>query len=97
MIKEVEQFIQSDLESAKIGITGATVESGRSYFMNVSEGKLYSYEQLSGKDYYIDSYGQHHPITEEMLAVDGNKIFKASVSFPRRRFIFSIKKLKYLK
>ena len=80
VIGEIEQFILEDLKSAKIGITGASVESGRSYFMNESEGRLYPCEKLSGKNYYVDSYGKHHLITEEMLNVEGNRIFTATAT-----------------
>lgn len=67
VINEIEEIIRDDLDTAKIGITGVSVEKGESYFYHNGDGALYYYERIDNADYYIDGFGSRHPITDELL------------------------------
>lgn len=80
VIKEIEQIIRSNLDTAKIGITGVSVEKGENYFYHNGDGILYYYEKVGETDYYIDSLGARKPITDEMLGDSKNMIFSAEAT-----------------
>ena len=80
IIGEIEQMILSDLESAKIGISGVAVEKGYSYFLKQSDGTVYTCQNINGKNCYMDENGHLQEITEELLAVDGNMVLSADAT-----------------
>ena len=75
-----EELITADLAKPMLGVSAISVEAGSSYFFSGETGYLYFYEEIDGKRFYTNEYGEQIEITDDMLEDGTNIIIHADAT-----------------